>query len=70
MNLQNNITDNFLDAEYQYNEFVSEGEELGITMSNEVGMVSITDENGEDYGAFRSKTFSELTYDPQNEYYD
>ena len=59
MNLQNNITDDFLDAEYQYNEF-----------TNEVGQVCIKDENGEDYGAYRSKSFSELTYDEQNEYYD
>jgi hypothetical protein len=66
MNLQNDITDNFLDAEYQFNEY----SELGLTMSNEVGMVAVPDEEGNEYGAYRSKNFTELTYDPQNEYYD
>ena len=76
MELQNNITDNFLDAEYQYiysneaqDEFDSVLSPEGETLLDEL-YLPVTDNEGQHHGGYRSKNFSEMNPEPQDLYYD
>jgi hypothetical protein len=79
MKLQNDITDDYLDAEYQYltesdsnasldwlDAVPSDSEESPVDALS----VPIYSDKGEHFGGFRSKDFTELNKEPQDFYYD
>tara|TARA_R110000868_G_scaffold130031_1_gene339538 strand:- start:70 stop:309 length:240 start_codon:yes stop_codon:yes gene_type:complete len=79
MRLQNDITDQFIDAEYQYltesdsnasldwlDAVPSDSEDDALSELS----VPIYSDKGEHFGGFRSKDFSELNKEPQDFYYD
>jgi|TARA_B110000902_G_C14176805_1_gene538978 hypothetical protein len=83
MQLNNDITDNFADSSYQFNEykFNKDFQELLCNQfEQEVrehedsslgeGKQRLVNEEGEEFGGYRSMSFSELNKDIQDEYYD
>lgn len=79
MRLQNDITDQFIDAEYQYLTESDSNASLDWLDTTNAEMrdsaldelsVRIIDDKGEHHGGFRSKDFSELNMEAQDVYYE
>ena len=79
MRLQNDITDQFIDAEYQYltetdsNASLDWLDSVALDSTENVledGSVRVTDKRGEHFGGFRTKDFSELNMEAQDIYYE